>query len=655
MHNTNLNTYTTRVLALLACLFGVFFSGVNALATENNNPYLKMSIEDLMQVPLSVASKKPQALSDTAAAVFVLTSDDIRRSGATSLPEVLRLVPGIDVERINGHEWAVSSRGFTSSFSNSLLVMIDGRSVFTPLFAGVYWDVQNIMLEDVDRIEVVRGSGGAVWGANAVNGVINIMTKSAADTQGGLIVTSVGDNKRENGAMAIRYGFKIGEHGSARFFAKGFSRQDDNPKANGPIGNWKDKRLGFRTDWETNTSTFMLDASAYHGEESTLMYAAAPYSATHTYQSAMSGSHLLGLWQRDGLSVQAYFDRTMRTRRTFAEHRDTMDLDLKYHAAIFHGHDLQWGVGYRTTSDTIVNTLALSLDPASRTDPLYSAFIQDELDLTNNLKLTLGLKVENNNYTGFESAPNIRLMWHINAKQQLWASVARAYRPPSRADTDLSQLFVNSPHFHLGLVANPHLETTDVSSYELGYRFQPQTNIALEITAYRNDYKRLTTNEELPFDTTTNFLAIKEANYLDAMSKGMELNVSWQIFEPWRLKTNYTWTRISARSTGGNDLTSARNTETGTPNHMWSIQSALTLTNQLTFDTQFYAIAESLAHKRQAYTRLDARLGWKPTDAIEFILAMQNVQNKRHHEYPDASGNFSEFGRSYYGQMHWAF
>lgn len=625
---------------------------------ENGNPYLNMSIEDLMQVQVSIASKKPQSLSDIAAAVFVLTGEDILRSGATSLPEALRLVPGIEVARGNGHTWAVSARGFASSFSSGLLVMIDGRSVFTPLFGGVYWDVQNIMLEDIDKIEVVRGSGGAVWGANAVNGVINIITKSAQDTQGGLLVVGAGDSRVENGFGGLRYGFKLGEAGAARIFAKGFSRQDDNVRASAPIGNWQDKRLGFRADWDMNTSTFMLSGGMYGGHESTvstLMFATPPYSEVTTYQSDVSGSHLLGLWQREGLSVQTYIDRTRRTRRTFSEHRNTFDLEVKYHAKPFVSHDLQWGLGYRTTSDRMTNSLALSFNPISKTDPLYSVFIQDEITLLPSLRLTLGLKVEDNNYTGVESAPDIRLMWEVSDKQRLWASASHAYVPPTRADADMSQLFVNTPNFQLGLVPNKNLKTIDIESYELGYRFQPQAHIAFEAVAYRNKYRHLLTDEKLPFDPILGFSGIQEGNFLNAKSKGVELNMSWQVLDQWRLTANYAWIQIRSYSTGGTDLVSYQKLNTVTPNHRWSVNSALALSNQFTLDAQLYVVAESLARKVEAYTRADLRLGWNVKDTINVSLAIQNALDKKHAEFPDVLGNQTLFGRSYYGQMNWKF
>lgn len=623
----------------------------------SNNPYLNMSIEDLMQVPVSVASKKAQALSDTAAAVFVLTSEDIRKSGATSLPEVLRLVPGVEVARIDGHSWAVSARGFMSGFSGGLLVMVDGRSVFTPMFAGVYWDVQNVMLEDVDKIEVVRGSGGAVWGANAVNGVINIITKSSSDTQGGLLVAGVGDNKVEKGFSAFRYGFKIGENASARVFAKGFSRNDENVRATAPTTDWQDQRVGFRADWELNDSSFMLDSVVYQGHESTvstLIVPVAPYSELVTYQSELSGGHLLASWQREGLSVQTYFDRTTRKRQTFTEYRDTSDFEVKYHTQFMTSHDLQLGLGYRKTSDQIINTPTVSFAPSSRTDPLYSAFIQDEVSLTASLVLTLGLKVEHNNYSGYERAPSIRMLWKATDRQRLWASVSRAYQPPSRADYSMSHLFVSKPTFKLGIVPNQNLKSTKITSYELGYRFQPKESLSLELAAYQNEYHDLTSNET-SFDPVSSFLSIQSGNFLSAKSKGVEMNVSWQVMDAWRLKANYSWAKTKAKTTGGNDTESVFVTENNVPNHRWALISEARLSSNVTLDTQYYVVAESLARKIDAYERLDTRLAWQQSKKIELSLAVQNVLGKKHAEFPDFSGGRAIYGRSYYAKATWEF
>jgi len=629
-----------------------------AIFGEAENPYLSMSIEDLMRIPLSVAAKKEKALSDTAAAVFVLGHEDIKRSGATSIPELLRLVPGFDVARIDGHTWSVGLRTPSTSFSDQLLVMIDGRSVFTPLFAGVYWDALNIMLEDIDKIEIVRGSGGAIWGANAVSGVINIITKSAQKTQGGLITAGIGDQASEKGFGSLRYGFKLGDSGAARIYAKGFNRNDANIRANAPVSDWQDQRTGFRADWDMGQYQLSLDGEAYKGHESsvsTIMSATAPFSQRNTYQSQISGGHLLGLWQHHGLSVQAYVDRTSRSRLTFSEQRNTYDLDVKYHFDDITNHDIQLGADYRLSNDLIGNTFTISFNPASRHDSTYSAFIQDEITLSPTWQLTLGSKFEHNDYSGFEYAPSISLLWKASETQRLWASASRAYTPPSRADRSMRQTFVSSPFFNMGLIPS-NLDTVDTTAFELGHRIQFNNQLSLDSTAYYSDSRKALAITTLPFDPINSFLGVQNINGLNTQTYGVEISALWQPSETWRLKGNYAWRNFQAQSRGTLAALSEilAYEKTGIP-QIWSLSSSVDLPENITFDTHHYVVGSSRFRNIPAYNRTDIRLAWMPIKALETSLAIQNVFNVKHKEGRDASGSQATFGPSLYGQMNWAF
>jgi len=651
--------FVATITALLMVMFSEETSAASTPLVKNDNPYLGMSIEELMQVQVSVASKKAQSIEDTAAAVYVITAEDIHRSVATTIPELLRGVPGFEASRIDSHTWATSARGLASGFSADLLVMIDGRSVFTPLFGGVYWDVQNIMLKDVDRIEIVRGSGGAIWGANAVAGVINIITKSSFDTEGGLVVAGGVSDKKEKGFVATRYGFSLGEHGAGRIYAKGFKRDDANARANAAVPDWKEQRVGFRGDWDlAGDSTFMLDTAAYKGSESSvssIMSASAPYKTLTTYQTDTSGAHMLGLWKKSGLSVQAYFDRTERSRLVFGEKRDTTDIEVKYHQTSIDNHDIQYGMGYRLTSDDMTNTYTINFNPASKTDPLYSAFIQDEITITPDVLVTLGLKVEHNNYSGAENAPNIRALWKMTENQRLWASVSRSFIPPTRADHDMSQVFVSSAFFNLNQVPSPNVKTTDVRSYELGYRYIAGHDFTLEFASYFNDYTNYVTNEELPYDPVTSSVGIESANYLDGFIKGFELNTVWQTLDELRLTMSYAWSKAMSSSTGGNDTGSQGIFETRKMNHAWVFGSKWDVTDHVIWDTSYYVNTESIATGIPGYTRLDTRLGWQPTEDLALSLAVQNLQDKKHAEFPTFSNELNEFGRSYYADVTFGF
>jgi len=353
--------------------------------------------------------------------------------------------------------------------------------------------------------------------------------------------------------------------------------------------------------------------------------------------------------------VQAYFDRTDRSRLVFGEKRDTTDIEVKYHQTSIDNHDIQYGMGYRLTSDDMTNTYTINFNPASKTDPLYSAFIQDEITITPDVLVTLGLKVEHNNYSGAENAPNIRALWKMTENQRLWASVSRSFIPPTRADHDMSQVFVSSAFFNLNQVPSPNVKTTDVRSYELGYRYIAGHDFTLEFASYFNDYTNYVTNEELPYDPVTSSVGIESANYLDGFIKGFELNTVWQTLDELRLTMSYAWSKAMSSSTGGNDTGSQGIFETRKMNHAWVFGSKWDVTDHVIWDTSYYVNTESIATGIPGYTRLDTRLGWQPTEDLALSLAVQNLQDKKHAEFPTFSNELNEFGRSYYADVTFGF
>ena len=438
------------MLLLSAVLLAVLFAASAWAGKTEGYPVdlTELSIEQLMNIEITTAGRKSQRLSETAAAAFVITQEDIHRSGATTIPDVLRMVPGLQVARIDGNKWAVTARGFNGRFANKLLVLMDGRSVYTPLFSGVIWDVQDTMLEDIDRIEIIRGPGAAVWGANAVNGVINIITKPASDTQGGLLAAMSGTV--EKGTVGTRYGGAIGEKGTYRLYGKYFDRNggvdaagDDTPD------DWHAFRTGFRTDWQSNTFHRMtLQGDLYEGksgERLTYSLPTFPFKNTENVDEKFRGGNLLGRWtyqeeENSEATLQFYYDRTYRSFEIIEETRDTLDLDFQHRTVLLDRHEIQWGLGWRITHDDIRNSFAVSFTPDSQTDNLFSAFIQDEIRFfEDKVRLTIGAKFEHNDYTGFEIQPSARALWTITKNHSVWGGGLPG-RPDARqggSDRDL--------------------------------------------------------------------------------------------------------------------------------------------------------------------------------------------------------------------------
>jgi iron complex outermembrane receptor protein len=433
----------TGGLALLPLIFIISWSPVSWAASSKVHDLTELSIEDLMKIEITSVSKKAQKISDAAAAIFVITQEDIRRSGVTSIPEALRMAPGVEVARIDANKWAISARGFNSRFANKLLVLMDGRSVYSPLFSGVWWDVQDTMMEDIDRIEVIRGPGATLWGANAVNGVINIITKKAGDTLGGLV--TAGGGTEEKGFGALRYGLKPAEDSDFRAYAKYFNRDRSVTSTGADAGDeWDAFRAGFRLDHETSArNNFTLQGDYYTGNAGTTYDVASitlPYLNTFQKKSESAGGNIIGRWNHtfendSEFSLQAYYDRSDRKDLFAAGVVDTADVDLQYRFKWFGGQEFVLGTGYRFTRDNIANDNELrTADPASRSESLLSAFIQDDITLIDNrLHWVIGSKFEHNGYTGFEVQPNTRLIWTPSTTQSVWGAISRSVRTPSRA------------------------------------------------------------------------------------------------------------------------------------------------------------------------------------------------------------------------------
>src|SRR5437016_1571532 len=547
------------LLALTLMWFAVPVRSQNSAAQPD---LTELPIETLLGIEVTSVARHSEKLSQSPAAISVITEDDIRRSGALSIPDALRLVPGMEAARLDSSQWAVSARGFNDGFANKLLVLQDGRSIYTPLFSGVFWDVQGTMLEDLDRIEVIRGPGATLWGANAVNGVINIMTRSAKETQG--VLLTAGGGSEERGFGGVRYGGKLSDDAFFRVYGTYLNR-DDSALPNGADANdaWQLGRWGFRVDWDVsdqNLVTFQGDA--YRGDIHQVFGTFDPSNPTNFFRIVhddfdVSGGNVLGRWSHtfspnSDLRLQAYYDRTERDAVIFKETRDTFDIDFQHRFALGERNDVVWGAGYRATSDKVGNTPTISLNPGKRTVELFSGFIQDEIALApDRLRLTLGSKFEQNDFTGFEAQPSGRLLWTPAAHQTFWASISRAVRTPSRVEDDvtLNQPREVTPGFFVPITiqGNRDFGSESLLAYEIGYRTQPHQRLSLDLAGFYNDYDNLRSLEQDPVVPTL----FHVGNKLYGESYGVETAATLEITRWWRLQPAYTFLQMALHKRPG--------------------------------------------------------------------------------------------------------
>lgn len=662
-----------RLLCLLLAVFTVAVAG----AQERPTDLTQMSIEDLMRIEVTSAGKKEQKLSQTAAAVYVITQEDIRRSGATSIPEALRLAPGVEVAQINANVWAISIRGFNFRYASKLLVLIDGRSVYSPLFSGVFWDVQDTLLEDVERIEVIRGPGATLWGANAVNGVINIITKRASDTQGGLL--TAGGGTYDRGFGGIRYGGTLGAKASYRVFAKYLKRSNlADALGKDAHDSWDMLRSGFRSDWvlsERNSLT--LQGDIYHGaelEHFAFVLLSPPFSQTVIDDTHAGGGNLLLRWKHllaggSEMALQLYYDRTDHASVSERQIHDVFDLDFQHHIRLLGRHDVVWGGGLRSTHEKTRGSFDVSFDPPNRTLWLFSGFVQDEITLLpDRFRLTLGSKFERNDFTGLEVQPSLRLLWTPHPRHALWAAVSRAVRTPSVGEQSVR---LNAAAFPDGggmpaLVAffgAPRFQSEDLLAYEFGYRVQPRKQFSLDLAAFYNIYHHLASAEPaLPFleiSPTPPHLVfpIQLGNRLRGTAYGVEVAASYAPVRFWKLSGSYSWLRSQLRPDAANPSISSLSLPGDNPQHQFQLRSSLSLLRNFEFDTSLFHVTPLTAQGIPDYTRLDARLGWHPAERLELSLGLQNLLDARHPEFPSTLGiqASAQVKRSFYGKVTWRF
>lgn len=634
------------------------------------------SVDRVIPIAPATGGDDMPTIRESAAAVYVVTQEDIRRSGVLTIPDALRMVPGLQVAQIDANKWAITSRGFNGLFANKLLVLIDGRTIYTPQFGGVNWVERDVFLDDVERIEVIRGPGATIWGSNAVNGIINIITKNAKDTQGGLAVASIGTDQR--GLGALRYGMQLGENTYFRLHTK-YSDWDNNASFLGdePIDGWNAVRSGFRLDSSpTDEDTIMITGNIYRGNYGTSTFESLltpPYFRGLQEITPYQGGHLLARWthtinEDSDLAFQFYYDRVERRGQLITEARDTFDFSAQYHTRIAERHDVTTGIGYRVSADRHRNSFTVSLIPADRTVDQLSAFLQDNIEIVEDrLNLTIGAKVELNDFSGFEYQPSARFAWTPDDRQTIWGSVSRAVRVPDRVTEHAwintavfapDSLFPGSPLSILRVHGDPTVDAEDVIAYELGYRISPNDRFFIDLAGFFNRYDNLLATgirqsdpifEPVPapphFVIPLDFL-----NDGNGETYGVEIASTLRLAEFWRLHAGYTWLQMQLH--GGNDVTNTDLAidEGSSPHHQFHLRSFLDLTSKVSLDGGLYYVDNLPALGVPSYVRLDLRLGWQPKDNIEFVLGVQNLTDPDHLEFFAPEGTVPTLSqRSVYG------
>jgi iron complex outermembrane recepter protein len=660
-------TQTFPRLALAICLVAA------ARAQQTNSDAqgrLKgLSLEELGNIEVTTASKGPVKLSQTPAAVYVITQEDIRRSGVTSIPEALRLAPGVEVARIDSVKWAVGIRGFQSRLSRAVLVLFDGRSVYSPLFHGVYWEVQDTLLEDIDRIEVIRGPGGTIWGANAVNGVINIITKKSSDTRGTLV--SGGGGSVDQGFLDFRQGGGNDDF-SYRVYGKGFDRGPEYHSDGNNFDAWRRAQGGFRTDWNVNDrDTLTVQGDIYDGiaGERVRVSAINPPSATDVNQYAdLSGGNVLARWQRtftsgSDIQVETYYDRVNRLQANQAEYRNTFDVDLVHHFNLSRRQDFIWGLEARISPASlpeIVPTYVFT--PDRRTDQLYTAYAQDSISLVKDkLALTLGAKLLHSSFSGFDVEPGARLLWTPTPRRTFWTAVTRAVRTPSDLEETLdntSPLTTIPPLVFTQTKGDGTFKSEILVGYEAGYRSLLTRTFSVDVATFYNRYTHLASVEPgTPFtesdqDTPVTIYPYTFGNGVKGTTAGFEFVTDWKPASWWRLQSSYSYLFTDFRTIPGSlDTTSVSSDEGASPHHQARAQASFDVSRTVDFSLTFRYVGAIHSYGVPGYETGDARIAWRPAPHFEFAVVGQNLLQPHHFEYGGDPGPLVGIKRSILGSL----
>lgn len=636
----------------------------------------EMSLEDFSELDVIVTSvsRKAQKISDTSAAVFVISSEDIKRSGVTSIPEALRMVPGMQVAQIDANKWAISSRGFNGRFANKLLVLIDGRTVYNPMFSGVFWNRQTIMMEDVDRIEVIRGPGASLWGANAVNGVINVISKPASATRGGLV--TLGTGTEEQGFTSLRYGAQLNETADLRAYVQYFDKDSgENIDGSQGLDGWDNTQGGFRLDWQPNSSnnlTLQGDLQdTVIGNERTTPSLTAPFSVTAKTVVDINAWNVLGRWKHrvsesSDFELQLYYDSHERKQTgDLNQLYETLDVDFQHRFALWQRQEILWGLGYRHVNDEFAGDFTITLDPAEDTTELFSFFIQDEISLLDDrVHLIIGSKFEHNDYTGWEVQPNIRLNWTYSEQLSLWASLSKAARTPARTtDIRINQFVMpGAPPRLIAILGNPDIDSEQVTAFDLGLRGQYNQRVNYDLAFFYNRYKKLSSFEALTPSLVLTpvphiLVPLTSENFLYGETYGFEAALDWKATDWITLNLAYSYLEMQLHRRSASTSTTAEDAEGESPEQQLSLRTSFNLTDRVDLDTWVRYVDALPAQNLDDYVTLDTRLAWRPRQGLELSVIGQNLLNSSQLQFkPEILSNTpTQAERGLYVKLQWEF
>lgn len=649
---------------------------LGAPKTIPENNLKSLSLEDLGNIEVTTASKEPAEVWQTPDAIYVLTHEDIRRSGVTSVPDALRLVPGVNVERVSGdRNWVVAIRGLGDQFSKYIQVLIDGRSVYTPLFGGVFWTIDNVMLEDVDRIEVIRGSGGTIWGDNAINGIINIITKSSGETQGTLL--AVGGGNVDQGTGSLRYGGK--SHGlNFRVYGMGFARSAEFHQPGQPNYDWSRLgQAGIRSDWKQGRDEVTVQGDAYLGKlgDAQVIPSFNPVANAISYASTnTAGGNILGRWRRDlgnhsDFYLQAYWSIDRRLGPNFGEMRNNFDIDFLHRTPPTKYQQFTYGLGMRISPSSVQQTnQTLGFSPAQKTDTVFSGFLQEEIHLVpGKLSLTAGTKLENNSYTGFEYQPNGRLLWTPTPTTTIWLAASRAVRIPDRVDDDINDyvLPVTSPVIYAAVVGNKDLRAERLVSFELGYRALVHRRFYIDFAGFHNQYHDLIAQGPITLPTMPPppqlpagalLLQLQYQNGIRGNTDGGEIGPDWQPTSWWQLKAAYSYLHVhlgyqpAFRDAMNVTLTTLHGSS---PNSQAVLRSLINLPHKFELDQTIRFVGTLPAQQVKAYVTGDLRAGYHNSRGLDISVTGENLFQPHHAEFGITPGPNVLIKRSIYAKLTW--
>jgi iron complex outermembrane receptor protein len=651
-------------------------SQATSVTQDQNNPLKTLTLEQLGNVEVTSVSKQPELVYKTAAAIYVITQDDIRRSGATTIPAALRLAPGVEVARIDSNKWSIGIRGFGSNLSRDVLVLIDGRTVYSTLLAGTYWNVQNVVMEDVDRIEVIRGPGGTVWGPNAVNGVINIITKSSKDTQG--VMVSAGGGNTEQGFLNVRYGGSDTANGlNYRVYGMGFYRGPEYHSDGLNYDRWRNIQGGFRTDWQRSArDTVTVQGDIYDeraGEIVTATSYTPPYSQMLDGNARLSGGNILARWSRDlgngnNFQLQAFYDRTNRREPNFIDLRSTYDVDFIDRVHLPWRQQLSWGAGVRfSVGDNPEVVSGLTFAPTKRTDKLFTAFIQDDIGLIENkFTFSIGTKLVRTNFVGVQFEPNARLLWTPTANQSLWVAFTQAVRTPSDAERNFALagfigLTPSGTPFFARFNPNPNFRSEELDGYEAGYRRALAKNVYIDVAVFYNRYSDLFSEDVTGAPYVENnpppthiLLPAQFGNDLLGTTKGVEFAPEWKPASFWRLRASYSYLQMNIRKArNSEDIGSSGSIDGSSPRHEATAQSQIDFAKKFSFNLTYRFVGRLSSEVVPSYSTGDAHFSWQLNREVQLSVVGQNLFQPHHFESAGDPGPLVGIKRDVYGQITW--